>query len=212
MILTRRVLPLRGSAVRPYIGTSQFWRSSKHLTHAQPLAVRRDSLPLRKHPIARVSTPCRMVWIWTLVGCVLGVLALSLQGAARPVASEVLASLRVMTLRLGASPTLSSPAEWPLLPMAHFASLSDARGMLEDYDIDNDDSSVMSLRTCRPHVRSSVPVGVRVHSATYTSFWPTPYHVRPQLLIRLNPPPGGDLLSIHQILRDRTDFRGSSPA
>ena len=186
MILTGRVLPLRGSVVRPYIGTSQFWRSSKHLTNAQPPAVRRDSLPLRKRPVARVSTPRRMVWSWVLVGFVLGVLALSLQDAAGPVASEVMASLRVMALRSGDSPALSSTKEWPRLPMAHLTSLSDARCMLDDYDFDDDDdASAIPLLALRPHVFSPVSASVRLHSAIHVSFWPTPYHTRPQLLTRL---------------------------
>jgi hypothetical protein len=184
MILTRHVLPLRGSAVRPYMGTSQFWSSSKHLTHAQPLAVRRDPLPFRKRPVDRVSTPGRMVWSWVLVGFVFGVLALSLL-ASSPVASEVMASLRVMALRLGASPALSSAEERPLLPMARLTSLSDARCMLDDYDVDDDDSSAMPLLTLKPHVLTPVPVSVRLHGSTHISLWPTPYHVRPQLLARL---------------------------
>ncbi len=185
MILTGRVRPLRGSAVRPYIGTSQFWSRSKHLTQAQPPAVRRDSLPFRTRPVARVSTPLRMVWSWVLVGFVFGVLALSLQDAASPVASEMMASLRVMALRLGAFPALSSTEEWPLLPMARLTSLLDERCMLDDYDVDDDDSSAMPLLTLRPHVLSPVSVSVRLHSAIHASFWPTPYHVRPQLLTRL---------------------------
>src|SRR5262245_48679106 len=111
MIPTRRVLPRRGLGVGSYIGTSQLWSSSKHLTRAQSLTVRHDSLPLSKRPIARVSLLRRMVWSWLLVGFVFGVLALSLQDAASPVASEVMASLRVMALR--------STAERPLLPMTH---------------------------------------------------------------------------------------------
>ena len=126
-----------------------------------------------------------MVWSWLLVGFVFGFLALSLQDAASPVASEVMASLRIMALRLGASPTLSSIEVWPLLPMAHLTSLSDARGMLDDYDDDDDDSSAMLLLTLRPPVLPPVPVGVHLYSVTHASFWPTPYHVRPQLLSRL---------------------------
>jgi hypothetical protein len=126
-----------------------------------------------------------MVWSWVLVGCLCGVLALRLQEAARPVASEVMASLRVMALRLGASPALSSPAEWPLLLLAHLTSLSTARGMLEDYDLDGDDAAAMLLLPRRPHVLSPVPVGMRLQSATYASLWPISYLVRPQLLSRL---------------------------
>jgi hypothetical protein len=185
MILPRRVLPFRGSMLRPYNGTLLFWRSPKHFTHAQPLAVRRDSLPLEKRPIARVSTPCRIVWSLVLVGFVFGVLALSQQDTASPAGSEVLASLRVMALRLGASPALSNTAEWPLLSTAHLASLSDARGRLDDYDFDDDAASALHLLMRRPPVLSPVPVGVRVPRATHAFFWPILYHVRPQLLSRL---------------------------
>lgn len=185
MILARRVLPLRRSAVRLYIETSQFWSSSKHLTHTQPLAVRRSTLPFRKRPVARVSTPRRMVWSWVLVGFIFGVLALSVQNAASLVASEVMASMRVMPLRLGASPALSSTAEWPLFPIAHLTALSDERCMLDVYDVDDDDASAMPLLTLKPHALTPVPVSKRLHSSTHISLWPTPYHVRPQLLARL---------------------------
>jgi hypothetical protein len=185
MITTRRVLPRRELGVGSCIGTSQLWSSSKHLAYAQPLAVRRNSLLFRKRPVARVNTPRKMVWSWVLVGFVFGVLALSLL-ASSPVASEMMASLRVMALQLGASPALSSAEERPLLSMTHLVSLSDGRCTPDDYDVDDDDdSSAMPLLTLRPHVLLPVPVGVHLYSVTHASFWPTPYHLRPQLLSRL---------------------------
>jgi hypothetical protein len=181
MILTRCVLPLRGSAVRPYVGTSQFWSSPKHLTHTQPLAVRRDLPPSRpRHPVAGPRTPRGLVWMLALVGFVFGILALGRQDAVSPVASEVMGSLRVMALWFGASPALSSAEEWPLLPMARLASLPDEHCMLDDYDVDDDDSSAMPLLTLIPHVLPPVPVGVRLHGSTQVSLWPTPYHARPE--------------------------------
>ena len=186
MIPTRCVLPQRELGVGSYIGTSQLWSSSKHLAYAQPLAVRRNSLLFGKRPVARVSTPRKMVWSWVLLGFVFGVLALSLQDAASPVASEVMASLRVMALRLGASPALSSTAEWPLFPVAYLTSLTDERCMSDDYDLDDDDdSAAMPLLMLKPHALTPIPVSVRLQDSTHISLWPTPFHVRPQLLSRL---------------------------
>jgi hypothetical protein len=126
-----------------------------------------------------------MVWSWLLVGFVFGVLALSLQDAASPVASEVMASLRVMALRLGASPAFSSTAEWPLFSVVYLTSLTDERCMSSDYDFDDDDSAAMPLLRLKPHALTPIPVSVRLQDSTHISSWPTPFHVRPQLLSRL---------------------------
>jgi hypothetical protein len=186
MIHTRCVLPLRGLAVRPYVRTLPFWSGTKHLAYTQPLTVAHKFLPSRfRHPVNGLRIPYGLAWMLALIGCVFGILALNLPGTASPVTSEVMASLRFIAFQLDASPNLSSSEEGALLPVDHLTSPSDTRGIPDDYGVDDNDSSAMLLSVHRFRAFSPMPVNVRLPRVARAFYWPTPYHVRPQLLSRL---------------------------
>jgi hypothetical protein len=120
-----------------------------------------------------------------LVGLFLGVLAPSLPPAASPVAREAISLLRAIVFGSGASPVLSLAEERPLTPAAHLTSPPDDRSTLDDYDLDDDESSTMPLLTLGAQFLPPAPVGRGVNDSSHACMWPAHYFVRPQLLTRL---------------------------
>jgi hypothetical protein len=186
MTLAKHFLPLLCSAIRLYAGTWHVWRKPQCPIHGQPLAVRRDFSPSRsRERMAGPRMPDGMVWILALVGCLFGILALSLAHAASPAAGEVMGPLSTIVSGSGASPVLSRVEARPLTTMTFFASPSDESFTLDDNDLDDDDSSAMPLRILRGHFLPPTPVCVCFTGSTHTCLWPTHYFMRPQLLTRI---------------------------
>jgi hypothetical protein len=184
-MLARRFLLLLWSVVRPYTGASQCWSRSQSLIHTPPLTVRRDVSPSKsRRSVASLMAPCGMVWRLALVGFFLGVLALTLQDAASPIAGEAMGPFTVPALWSGDSPNLGRAEEHPLTTEARLAPPPDERFMLDNNDVDDDDFSAMALPTLRAYVLPPAPVGIGINGSIHVSFWPTHYLVRPQVLTR----------------------------
>jgi hypothetical protein len=120
-----------------------------------------------------------------LVGLFCAVLGPSLQDAASLVAGEALDALRVMALGSRVSLVLSRAEQRDLTTAAHLASAPGEPFMLNDCDVDDDETSDMPLLIRRVHVLPPAAIDAGLNSSTHICLWPTHYLVRPQLLARL---------------------------
>jgi hypothetical protein len=126
-----------------------------------------------------------MVWRLALVGFVFGILALSLQLAARPVSGEVIDLLRAMVLGSWDSLVLSRAEVRPLTTVGHLASPPDEGFMQDDCDVDDDEFSDMLLLVLRAYVPRRALLCRSINGSPRAYLWPAHYFMRPQLLARL---------------------------
>jgi hypothetical protein len=184
-MLARRLPPLLYAVVRSSMRVLPLWRRAQHLTHGQPLTVRRY-VPRYgpRHSVAFPGTPRRMVRSLAVAGCFLLILALGLPEAASLATGEMVSLLRGVALGSGASPVLSRAAEHPLTTTAHLASPPAESFTTDDYDMAAD-SSDMSPLVLKAHVLPRTAVCSGCNASRHCCLWPTHYLERPQLLTRL---------------------------